>query len=1238
MIEFGKSELNKIKKELEVFITSKKISSMNYIDSIKNSISDSTQNIVNLSQLKNNIKNIKSDFLSFKENKEKELNDSYQEELNKLVEKNKKLIFENIFEDKILIPGISYVEKFNELKEETKFLYKNIMISYMSVIEDSENYLNNLSLQKEINSYLNQLKSLKNKDEIFEALNFDNFLNKRKEMVSDIIKVELVYDLEFDNYYYKPGQILKEPEFEIPEPEKFIDYLYDTFEKDKLKIDNERVLEYLEKFAHKKEIVLKLEQLDYCIEKTVFEDYVNELNRLADIPEEIAKLSDVELRLGEIEYESLLLGKEYKSEFLKALEQNKIIEDTIENKEIVNSFLTADKELEQKNLEQQKEIEALSELSERINSLTDMNLFQNVSNVFDAIKEYFGLVKTGNKSHLNTMNEIFALTNSTDALFSKDFCSLIYLCLYVSFSAMSEEPLENINNAEEYNKKLDELKNKGLKSLPGYIEVNQIKFENWNAKADFMKDSKFAKSYANFYNFYTKEKNPFNKTLKDKDFEKMQSLAIRAKELLESEDTPGSQKKFEELFYQPLDGKNHSIHTYVNLISDFLQELNEPIEFELLVNFGISLIDFMKNLALETGTSLLLEITLDLFSREVIKLGDKKYSLMGIYNELYMLKKILYLIRNDDQNLTELLESNIKEISHTVLRDSHLATILKEEAYFAMSGLDFSSSLLFDLNKLLNNTEDRTGAYLDLLYTYKYKDNEGKEQKQIWNLKAINLPAWVKMKYIINKHLVNDPKLSFLSFDSKKQFDSMINNLSSSENSYTFLCSILNKKDYVEYLNKNNNYNYNDKQITEILDCLPATVNDNNFNYYESYLILKEKYSKILQLTKTIDYKHYVVNIRRDISLFYKVITYNYNAILDAINSSEVTPLLDTIMRLLPTTRLLFGTFNLPLDKYLDKILSWFDEVLFCMINFLKKLMYENKIKFTENYKRERLFLIKNTWDYRIRALNLLIDIIYQNLAVTSLCLKHDYRNDKEILIDIYQQLVDKVEDFMKEEIDSKLENPKDKNINDKVNDILPHTPNDIDKDKIIEDIEKNIENKVIVVEKDNSNSENGRNIIIIFPGQEDSNYEDTYNENKDNIITKPIDTPEDFLEELKKDEISKIEINFDSDWLENILDFLKPGNEQIKDDIFNRYITKDLNELFYQNTSGNNTFKKDEVLNNRYQELNSNAIQYSDSGYVSYIDYSKINFKSFNEVLSNFDLGTYEKIKTTSLEFFNSF
>lgn len=1174
-----------------------------------------------IDKLNNNPVTFKSNLYNYY-NKKLEI-DFNEDFLNNLTKHLYEDIFFQLF-NTTEIKKINYLLELKNLDFDKKFYYLNLLF----ILNQMENYPEIFLLDNPLIKELNKHQKLTNKNYFFETLNLVNFLYKRNLDIlttDNIFEIKLI-DIEKINYDYKIDIDSFNNKKEI------LNFLIQCFNKSNFLLNKESLIKQLTE-----------NQNIFGFEENKINDLYNSYNLLIsneefkNIKKNLIFLNNtnvkrtIELELKNFAAENALFNNEnQKNDFEKGLEYLKLNTSFTENGEILNSFLTHDKELEKLNNAHMKEINKFEELLNQINDLANTDLTSGISNIINAIGEYYDLVKTGNKNHLQNLDNIFFSSQFKENLFSKDFCSILYLTIYIVYSSLNEKPLENFENATEYFSKKESLK--GIKSLPGYLEINQLKYENWDAKAEFIKDSSFFKSYANFYNFYTKDKNPFNNSLKDKDFEYMQELAIRAKRLLESESTNSTQDKLNDIFYKPLSGSNHSIYTYTNLIADLFKEFNEPIDFELLENFGISLISYLKNLALETGSSLLLEWTLELFSKEFIKIGENKYSIMSIYNELYMLKKILYLIKSEDQSLNDLLRMNLTEISSTVLNDSKLGQILKEEAFLALNGLDFTSSLIYDFNKLFNNTENQDGFYTSLLYTY--KDEKGKEY--LWNLKAINLPAWVTMKFIINKYKTIDPELISLNFQSKSFFNNQLLNLNSYENSYAFLCSILNKKDYIEYLNNELNLGYNNKQILEILNLLPSSVNDNNFNYFESFNELYKSFSSILSLTHLYDFKAYKLSIRKDFNLFHKVVNYNYNAILDAILSGQNSPLIDTVMRLLPTTRLLFGTFNVPLDQYLDKLLSWFDELLFTLLNYLKKLMYENKIKFIDNYKRERLYLIKNTWDYRIRAFNILLDIIYSNISVASFCFNHDFKNDKDILLDIYQQFIDKFEKENLNDLKNDLENPKDPNIK------IPDFPNPInpdltdkDKDDILDEIDKSIENKIIVVEKNNKDESN-RKIIIIFPSEEE--FEDKYSENKNTIITKPITKPEEFIEELKKDEITKVEINFDEDWINNIFDFLLPGNEEIKNDIYESYISKDLNHLFYKNTSGNHQNSIEQLLNNRYKELKDSNISYSDSGYISYINFNKINFKILNETLNNFDYTNYKKIKETSLEFFNNF
>lgn len=1140
-----------------------------------------------------------------------------KEEINELY----KLVFINIFKKQEIVK-INYFEELKKISEFKKSIYLNL-IKTIQIIESNE-----LLIDKEL---INNFRYLINSNNIEKQIFiFYNYLSERDNKLNKIIK-DYEPILFRHLFFYQLISIQK----------KDLNFLFNK------QIDYINLFEFIFSNNVKTQIINKSELcnfiLDYNFDKSFLINlknlnYLFDVNDIKKINKKINNLynenyinNEVKIDNKELNFESIFY---YKNNQKKIFNDSKdVLNKSLENitdKIIINGFLTFDNELEKQNIKENELFEELRKIDNKINSLlhTDQTTF---SNLLNACNDYFNFVRTSNEDYLNSLIENYNNSFDKSSLFSSDFCSLIYLVFYTLYSAINEEPLKDINNDEEYKKRQKKLK--GIKSLPGYLEINQIKFEPWKATSSFAKDNKFLKSYSCFYNFYTKQENPFNDLLEDEDFEFLQDLAIKGREKLEGVNEGVLQKKIENIFYKPLSDGTHSIYTYVNIIADFFKELNEPVDFEILENFGISLIDFLKNLALETGSSILLEFVLELFSKEFINFNGKKYSIMGIYNELYMIKKIFYLINNDEGDLNDIIYQNLNEISNTLLEESELGRILKEEGYLALSGYDMASSII-DINYILSNFNLDNNELTKSLY--KLNDD-----KSIWNLKSKSLPAWITVKFLISKEKYKNNNLNDLDFSNFSYLNNWINTLTESERSYSFLCSIKDKYEYLLKLNNIFKWNYTNEEIQKIVLLLPNSFNDGSLNLYNEYIELNKNYSNVLKLTGLKDYKNYLYSINGDLRFFSNVVRYNYDKINQLLSRQNKTPVIDLILRLLPTTRLLFGTFKLPLDQYLDKLLSWFDDLLFTVVNFLKKLVNENKIKFVEQYKRERLYLIKNNFEYKIRAFNILLDIIYLNLGSASLCISNNLLNDKEIIFDIYKQTIDKIKNI--KEDNNIEENKKDPNIVEIIGNI--QNKNDIneeEKEKIKDKIKTIIDNKIIIVDKkDENNSFNNTRVpIIIYPNNSNLDKNEIVKELEKQEVVK-IKSDEELLKWLELEKPGKVSLDYDKGYA-NLQDFFTNDNpkfKEIKNDIYLSYINRDLNQIFLNNTSQNYIYQLDNILNERYNELtNINNINFSDSSYLYFVDFKKINSKLLVDILDKFDLKEYEDMKRTSLEVMSSF
>lgn len=1140
------------------------------------------------------------------------------------------LLFYKLFKKREIEYG-NYIEEIKKINDFNNTVYYQLyeLIKILEYCTEVNNYI----VDQEFVDNIKFILLNKNSTEIF--FDFLDYLKERDEKFTELLsnysgfyneiyQFEIIIKIgkkDFSTFNFDNNKDFK----------LFFTFLYSN----NLQLRNydKKIADWILDFGFKREFISELQKLNFIFTSEEISKLKNYVEKTKVLEQQETK---IEFNTKQAELEKQIFSaptQEKEIEFTK-----KILEKTeeLQKEQITNNFLTLDPELEKQNKKEYEFFEKIKELESKINSVfkTNQNSF---SLVFDTCMQYFDLIKTGDEQYLIAMEENYEKSFNPDPLLSKNFCGLIYLTIYLLYSAVNEKPLENINNNEEYNERQKGLK--GIKSLPGYLEINQIKHEPWKAKAKFAEDSEFFKLYACFYNFYTKQENPFNETLDDKEFEFLQELAIRSKKKLETPTDSKINKILNEAFYNPIGGKGtHSIYTYTNILADFFKELNEPVDFELLENFGISLIEFLKNLALEVGSSVLLEFVLELFSKELIKMNGKKYSLLGIYNELYTLKKIFFLLNNDESGLNDILYSNINEISNTLLNDSALGQILKEEGYLALSGFNLTSTLI-NFSQFFNQFGIDESELKNVLYSV---DKEGSDTKKIiWNLKDQNLSAWITVKFLLNKESKSDIGITNLDFTQFDYFSQFLNTLSNSELSYCFLCSFKNQFDYLKSINKLLGLNYTEDQLEEARKLLPNATNDEDFSYYENYKKMNEKFNNLLKLTNLSEFREYLFYIKEDIRIFSNAARYNYNGINQLILKQENTPLMDLILRILPTTRLLFGTFGLPLDKYLEKILNWFDEMLFTIINFLKKLMNEQKLKFIEQYKRERLYLLKNNWEYRIRAFNILLDVIFLNFGATTLCLQYDYKNDKEILENIYKEVLDKVKENLLDDLKEKplIENP----VNPDILPVLPNIPNDKitdeEKDKIKDKIDQELENKVVIVDKEDLEDKKDKTPPLIITPDKDKTLEEIIEESKKKeVIVIPSD--EKFLEWLELEKPGKVVLDYDNGY-SNLQDFFtnnNPSFDETKKDIYFNYVNKDLNNLFLNNTSNDYIYSLDKKLSDRYLELNDKKhINFSDAGYHYFVDFKVIKPKLLMQSLNNFDLKEYEDIKQTSLEFFST-
>ena len=689
--------------------------------------------------------------------------------------------------------------------------------------------------------------------------------------------------------------------------------------------------------------------------------------------------------------------------------------------------------------EAQKNLEAALAKADKLDNLLKSIDTAPVSGRFKVLQEAFKIVflmKENQETSLVELEKIYYNAKKQNSLnaFDPELCNLILMAVYLIFALSYDDGdlTKRMAVSSELEKIKKEFSKNEVKKIGGYLDVTQAVNIGWNPQLKMLNND-FTKFYANLYNFITGSKNPYSDFLKDDDYNKMQDSVLKGRKIFldELNSTGDNSKHIDKLkkyFYEPreqkkpTDKKKMSIYNVIKNVGLLFSELENPIEFKVYqegLSFTLDLSAALNNTCLEIASTAILELYMFLFTKKVIsyKVGteEKKLSIADIYFELNTIIRILELaslngVSNDD------LERELKNLKNNKLKPNpanknSLLYWLDSEGFFALSGFstlpssfgkEFSTLIGLDYNTLLK--PERIKEYLS-------KDSSSKISLN--NPFSFNAERdcshSVLFKFIKQKIFYDETKVC--NFYDVTALNNEIAELSDSELAYCFM---------IENINFIGSENGKGKIIPTALSAYISEFNRSTkeafsakrnketkyFQFFQQQLVDMDSFhsfaSNVLNLP---EFKNWKGKLFDSSIKFSAAALENKKAFEILIINSDISPMLDTICRLLPTTKLLQSGFNMNFAEPLKKLVAWIDEALAISVSSLKEFTAQYRKEMNESYSLFEYQLLAEKFSARIFAVNSLIDIVVESIPSYTFCSSNGMLKPENISFDLFQKM-----------------------------------------------------------------------------------------------------------------------------------------------------------------------------------------------------------------------------------------
>ena len=918
--------------------------------------------------------------------------------------------------------------------------------------------------------------------------------------------------------------------------------------------------------------------------------------------------------------------------------------------------------------EAQKNLEAALAKAEKLDNLLKSIETAPVSGRFKVLQEAFKIVflmKENQETSLMELEKIYYNTKKQKKSFNAfdpEMCNLILMAVYLIFALTYDDGdlTKRMAVSSELEKIKEEFSKNEVKKIDGYLDVTQAVNIGWNPQLKMLNND-FTKFYANLYNFITGSKNPYSVFLKDDDYNKMQDSVLKGRkafldELNSPGDTSNNIENLKKYFYEPREQKDPtkkkkmSIYNFIKNVGLLFSELENPIEFKVYqegLSFTLDLSAALNNTCLEIASTAILELYMFLFTKKVIsyKVGteEKKLSIADIYFELNTIIRILELaslngVSNDD------LERELKNLKNNKLNPNpanknSLVYWLDSEGFFALSGFStLPSSFGKELSTLIGLD------YNTLLKPEKIKEYLSKEAS---SKDTLNNPFSfnaerdcshsVLFKFIKQKIFYDETKVC--NFYDVTALNNEIAELSDSELVYCFMIENINfigSEDgkgeiiptalsaYIAEFNRSTNEAFSSKKP------IIGTKRDVETKYYQFFqqqlVDMDSFYSFASNVLNLPEFKNWKGKLFDSSIKFSAAALENKKAFEILILNSDISPMLDTVCRLLPTTKLLQSGFTINLAEPLKKLVAWMDEALAISVSSLKEFTAQYRKEMNESYSLFKYQLLAEKFSARIFAVNSLIDIVVESIPSYTFCSSNGMLNPQDISFDLFQK--------MKNAFDSK-DNSKDNSKDDTTG--IIKDPNSSSVDKIDEDLVKTALSSVLKDKK------------VSYSTEADSGFTETETHRSGGLLIEgPVTTDvvtvnvnNDF-EVIKAVVVNKektVLISIPKDTLiSDFSDLLRPPENEDNKKAINQLIAstkiKSVDDFLKRNVV---TDPKE--INKTLVDINvGGGIEMANAGHIASIDFNKTNSRQLFDSITDFNYTDFVDYNYTNHKYLIAF
>ena len=318
--------------------------------------------------------------------------------------------------------------------------------------------------------------------------------------------------------------------------------------------------------------------------------------------------------------------------------------------------------------------------------------------------------------------------------------------------------------------------------------------------------------------------------------------------------------------------------------------------------------------------------------------------------------------------------------------------------------------------------------------------------------------------------------------------------------------------------------------------------------------------------------------------------------------------MLDTICRLLPTTKLLQSGFNINLAEPLKKLVAWMDEAIAISVSSLKEFTAQYRKEMNESYTLFKYQLLAEKFSARIFAVNSLIDIVVESIPSYTFCSSNGMLKPEDISFDLFQK--------MKNSFNSK-DNSKDNPKGDATG--IIEDPNSSSVDKIDENLVKTALSSALKGKK------------VSYSTESDSGFKETETHRSGglliegpvttDVVTVNVENDFEVIKTVATNKEKSVLISIPKNTLiSDFSDLLRPAKNENDKKAINQVIAS-------AKIKGIDDFLKSNVvadpkeINKTLVDINvGGGIEIANAGHIASIDFNKTNSRQLFDSITDFN------------------